>query len=304
VSETRYIYDGMRVVEERNSSNQPTARYTRGTDLSGTLEGAGGIGGLLAMSAPSSGGWSHHYYHADGNGNITAMMDQWGTLSATYRYDPYGRTINQTGPMAQTNRYRFSSKEHHEPSGLYYYGYRFYSPELQRWINRDPIAETGGINLYGFVGNDPVNVIDAIGLDIFKLQYPGWLHHEAILGNNPDTGGYWFTDFGPLGDKSVTAPGRIGYDPDWIDSLEELPAGVKVIRIVRTTPDVDKALRDRAEQDYQSIAPRFWCLFRNCRDYANNIINQAHNMMNPLITVPPSFNIKVNTPVLNLCLRP
>jgi len=163
VSETRYIYDGMRVVEERNSSNQPTARYTRGTDLSGTLEGAGGIGGLLAMSVPSSGGWSHHFYHADSNGNITAMMDEWGYLSATYRYDPYGRTIAQAGPMASTNPYRFSSKEHHEATGLYYYGYRYYSPKLQRWLNRDPIAENGGINLYGFAGNQPSGRIDLYG---------------------------------------------------------------------------------------------------------------------------------------------
>ena len=75
VSETRYLYDGMRVIQERDSSNTPTVSYTRGSDLSGTLEGAGGIGGLLARSSGHSGGvWSaHHYYHADGGGNITAL---------------------------------------------------------------------------------------------------------------------------------------------------------------------------------------------------------------------------------------
>jgi RHS repeat-associated protein len=92
------------------------------------------------------------------------MMDEWGYLSATYRYDPYGRTIAQTGPMASTNRYRFSSKEHHEATGLYYYGYRFYSPNLQRWLNRDPVAENGGIYLYGFVGNNSILYIDPFGL--------------------------------------------------------------------------------------------------------------------------------------------
>src|SRR3954471_22041423 len=58
-SETRYIYDGMLVVQERNSANTPTVTYTRGTDLSGTIQGAGGIGGLLARSSGySSGSWT------------------------------------------------------------------------------------------------------------------------------------------------------------------------------------------------------------------------------------------------------
>jgi len=60
--------------------------------------------------------------------------------------------------------YRFSSKEQHERSGMYSYGFRFYDPMLQRWLNQDPLGEAGGINLYGFVGNDPVNRIDPFGL--------------------------------------------------------------------------------------------------------------------------------------------
>jgi RHS repeat-associated protein len=52
--------------------------------------------------------------------------------------------------MAGVNLYRFSSKEFHNNSGLYYYGFRFYYPTLQRWANRDPIFERGGMSLYGF----------------------------------------------------------------------------------------------------------------------------------------------------------
>jgi RHS repeat-associated protein len=62
---------------------------------------------------------------------------------ASYRYDPYGNTLAQSGALANANTYRFSSKELHAGSGLYYYGYRFYDPSLQRWINRDPIGEPG-----------------------------------------------------------------------------------------------------------------------------------------------------------------
>jgi insecticidal toxin complex protein TccC len=47
---------------------------------------------------------------------------------------------------------------------MYYYGFRFYDPGLQRWINRDPIGEMGGLNLYGFVGNSPLIYVDPYGL--------------------------------------------------------------------------------------------------------------------------------------------
>jgi RHS repeat-associated protein len=166
ISKTLYIYDGNRVIQERDINNNPTVSYTRGMDLSGTLEGAGGIGGLLARSdGYSAGNWTdHNYYHADGNGNITYLVNGSQTLAASYRYDPFGNTISSSGSYAVANVYRFSSKECHVNSGMYYYLYRFYDPNLQRWINRDPIVENGGINLYEFCGNSPLLYEDALGL--------------------------------------------------------------------------------------------------------------------------------------------
>src|SRR6185436_19807024 len=118
---------------------------TRGTDLSGSLEGAGGIAGLLARSHTySSGNFStHNCYHADGNGNITYLVNSSQTLAASYRYDPYGNAISSSGSLASANVYRFSSKEAHINSGLYYYGYRWYDPNLQRRPIRDPLGEPG-----------------------------------------------------------------------------------------------------------------------------------------------------------------
>jgi RHS repeat-associated protein len=130
------------------------------------MEGAGGISGLLARSSGySSGNWTtHNYYFADGNGNVTYMLNSGQTMVASYRYDPFGNTISSGGTLASANVYRFSSKEIHGNSGMYYYGYRFYDPNNQRWINQDPLQETGGINLYDFVANDPNGIIDSWGL--------------------------------------------------------------------------------------------------------------------------------------------
>src|SRR5207247_8768526 len=103
--ERRYLYDGRRVLQERDGNNNPTVTYTRGLDLSGTLGGAGGIGGLLARTDNSAN--THAFYHADGNGNITYMMDSAQGMVASYTYDPFGRTINSSGPVADANVYRF-----------------------------------------------------------------------------------------------------------------------------------------------------------------------------------------------------
>jgi RHS repeat-associated protein len=147
--ETRYIYHGRRVIQERNGTDVPQVAYTLGWDVSGSFQGAGGIGGLLARShGCSAGAWStHHAYHADGVGNITAMVGTGQTLSANYEYDPFANLVSSSGGMAGANLYRFSSKEFVSQPGQYYYGFRFYPPHFQRWINQDPLGQSSGINL-------------------------------------------------------------------------------------------------------------------------------------------------------------
>ncbi len=215
-NETRFIYDGNLVVQERNTNNQPVVTYTRGDDLSGTLQGAGGIGGLLARSAHATvvpwyvlpGGGPLYtvssYYHADGNGNITMLLDASQNVVAKYLYDPFGNTLAQSGPLADANTYRFSSKEWNANAGLYYYLYRFYDPSLQRWVNRDPILEWGGINLYEFIHNNPLRYVDKLGLQI-TLDPPDFPE---------DTYGYG--DGGNLGKTTINDPNDLSdIDNEW-----------------------------------------------------------------------------------------
>lgn len=171
-TETRYLYDGRRVIQERNGSNVPLVTYVRGLDLSGTFEEAGGIGGLLSRTAHSGANGAtltHAFYHADANGNITKLIDGSQSSVADYKYDPFGRTISSSGTLATANVYRFSSKELMAQCGFYYYGFRFYDPLTQRWVNRDPIQEEGGINLYRFAGNGPIDRLDPDGRFLANL---------------------------------------------------------------------------------------------------------------------------------------
>ncbi|MGO9201690.1 MAG: RHS repeat-associated core domain-containing protein [Limisphaerales bacterium] len=165
---TFYVYDGNVVVQERNANNLPAVTYTRGLDLGGSLQGAGGVGGLLARTDNSVLATqplaAHAYYHADGNGNITCLINSSNAVMARYLYDPFGRILSQSGSLAAANLYRFSSKEFHVNSGMYYYLYRFYDSSLQRWLNTDPLEEAGGLNLYGFVANNPTTRSDPLGL--------------------------------------------------------------------------------------------------------------------------------------------
>src|SRR5205823_9319362 len=95
---------------------------------------------------------------------VTALVNGQQVLVARYVYDPFGNILSKSGPFADANFYQFASQELHPNSGLVYFGRRFYEPNLQRWLNRDPISERGGFNLYGYVGNNSVNLIDRMGL--------------------------------------------------------------------------------------------------------------------------------------------
>jgi len=155
-STTRYLYDGLLPIAELDTSNAVTRTITRGTDLSGSMQGAGGIGGILATNG--------NEYSYDGNGNVRDIISASGLNVAHYEYDPFGNKTASSGSYS-SQPYQWSSKEFHQPCGMVYYLYRFYNPVLGRWVNRDPIEEAGGINMFGFVSNSPVRLFDPLGLE-------------------------------------------------------------------------------------------------------------------------------------------
>ena len=161
-----FVYDGwLLVVEriERSGGQLDQIDYWWGKDVSGTLDGAGGIGGLLYLRKNGSEVFVPLY---DGHGNVVQYVDKQGGIVAEYAYDAFGNTIRKSGVKAGELKMRFSTKYHDDESGLYYFGRRFYSPRLARWLSRDPIEEDGGLNLYAYCGNNAVSNYDELGLNV------------------------------------------------------------------------------------------------------------------------------------------
>jgi RHS repeat-associated protein len=161
------------------STNSFLRTYTWGTDLSGNLSGAAGVGGLLFVTLHTSG--KNFAYGSDLNGNVTLLVDTaTGQSAATYDYGPFGEPIRQSGEYALLNPYRFSTKYTDDETGWLDYGMRYYIPALGRWPSRDPIQERGGINLYLMVKNSSINSIDSTGLSVFMFTEEGSTSPDVV----------------------------------------------------------------------------------------------------------------------------
>ena len=92
-----------------------------------------------------------------------------------------GKIIATSGPMADVFAFRYSTKYFDPETGFYYYGYRYYSPELMRWITRDPIGEEGGVNLYAMCGNNSVAQFDVFGLYELTIISDDTVESDALM---------------------------------------------------------------------------------------------------------------------------
>jgi RHS repeat-associated protein len=149
-----YVYDGWNRIatfDSQVSTLSLQVSYLWGLDLSGTMQGAGGVGGLLKAGSL--------YPTYDANGNIMQKLDGNGVTVMNVAYDPFGNIISGT----LVGEYGFSTKPFVEGPDWYYYGFRYYDPVTGRWPSRDPIGEQGGLNLYGFVANDAITGWDLLG---------------------------------------------------------------------------------------------------------------------------------------------
>lgn len=190
MSEARFLYDGWNVVAEYSfTSSFVLARsYLWGVDLSNSLQGAGGIGGLLAITQHTNASGAPLTIPAsvlpayDGSGNVRSYHAATSGLEeAAFAYGPFGEVLAVTGPGASKYHFRFSSKWQDDETMLNYYGFRYYNPKTGRWLSRDPLGERGGCNLYGFVNNDPLSWIDPDGRAVIAAPVVYTAEELALL---------------------------------------------------------------------------------------------------------------------------
>lgn len=230
-SDTKYLNDGWRCLAEVNATNNNVIRgYVWGRDLSGSLEGAGGIGGLLMLTDAATS--TSHFYAYDGNGNVSALAKTSdSSKTAHYEYGPFGEVTRASGTIAKSNPVRFSTKAQDEESDLLYYGYRFYNASTGRWPSRDPLFELGftmlsfthgrqtfspDLNLYEFAHNDPLGHYDILGAAVCACSVPSELGPFVVPVEN-------VTQIGFPGDWEAP-PGFIG--PPWYPPCDRGSAGV------------------------------------------------------------------------------
>ncbi|MCK9304843.1 MAG: hypothetical protein M0P27_05550 [Bacteroidales bacterium] len=162
----RYIWDGWNIAAEiiidHVTPGTNISYYTWGLDLSGTLQGAGGVGGLLCDTKVSSSETNTYFAVGDANGNITEYIDNTGAVAAHGEHNAFGET-KFSGAMKDAFTHWFSTKPFDEQTRFVAYQQRYYDPILCWWLSRDPITEDGGKNLYLLGNNDAINKWDYLG---------------------------------------------------------------------------------------------------------------------------------------------
>jgi RHS repeat-associated protein len=140
-STKNYLWIGSEMAEERDASNNVTKRFfAQGEQQAGT----------------------NYYYTRDHLGSVREMLNSSGSIVARYSYDPYGRTTLVSGSNLATKQY--AKMYMHQPSGLYLTEYRALDASTGGWLSRDPMGEDGGVDLYGYVADDPIDLTDILGL--------------------------------------------------------------------------------------------------------------------------------------------
>jgi len=204
---------GCDIAELAVSENAPACTYVWGLDLSGTEQGAGGVGGLLWLTSfqlpassfqlpassfqlPAS---SSSYFAAyDGNGNVAALVHAPSSMPhARYEYGPFGEPIRVTGPAAGQNPFRFSTKRIDPTTDLILYEHRAYSPTLGRWLSRDPVEQIGA-SAHLFVKNAPAQFVDPYGTREYPNPCPrGWTKYVDGREETPTQTVFVHPWFGP-----------------------------------------------------------------------------------------------------------
>jgi RHS repeat-associated protein len=141
------------LIEETNGAGASVARYSQSLDIDEPLA-------MLRGGVTS-------YYNADGIGSVTSLSNAAGALAQTYTFDSFGKLTASSGSL--TNPFQFTAREFDPETSLYFHRARYYDPNIGRFLSEDSSDFNGGVNFYAYVGNDPANWLDPLGLDRLSL---------------------------------------------------------------------------------------------------------------------------------------
>jgi RHS repeat-associated protein len=144
---TRFIYDGLRLIATYDGSGTLLNRYVHGP-------------GVDEPAIQVTSGGVQSFFHRDFQGSVVSTTNSSGAVTNKYAYSPFGESAALSGTI-----FGYTGQRYDTETGLYYYKARYYSPAIGRFLQTDPIGYAGGdLNLYNYVGNDPLNHRDPLGL--------------------------------------------------------------------------------------------------------------------------------------------
>ncbi len=170
-NDTRFLYSGSdQIIDYNQSTGSLINHYIYGNSLIASVDSTGAV----------------TYNHEDQSGSVIATTNSSGTVTNQYSYSPFGESSTFTASGFGYTGQRFDSE-----LGLYYLRARYYYPSLGRFLQPDPIGYSGGLNLYTYVVNDPLNLYDIFGLEpTAYLVYHPVAHtmfmHLSLLVTDPD----------------------------------------------------------------------------------------------------------------------
>ncbi len=209
-----FLYDGWNLAAILNPQSSILESFRWGSGLSGSQQGAGGVGGLLGISYNGS-STTNCFPAFDGNGNVAALVNSAdGTIAAIYEYGPFGEVIRATGPMAKINPFTFGTFFYDWETDKSYAKNRYYDPSTGRFLNRDPMAEPGFelIAQSLLSDNDPskVNDVDGDGpLGFAPQQIEGTTGGTQI---EPNGGDYEWNRYAFVLNRPTMAVDALGLD--------------------------------------------------------------------------------------------
>jgi RHS repeat-associated protein len=219
---TNYLSIGNQAVGDQGKGQEIAEYDGSGNLLRRYVYGLGLDEPLATIDAAGN----HSYHFSDGLGSVVALANASGQLTEKHAYSAYGLASSTTGTAFQ-----FAGRRVDPETGLYYNRARYYSPSLGRFLQTDPTGTKGGINLYAYTANDPVNRIDPTG------RAPTWMSASGV------------NAYGQMNTGALSAANDNAFNPGPEEEADEVAIPQF---IYRTGSQTDNALTDSSGVSFRS----------------------------------------------------